>query len=313
MRRTWPIALSAFAVLFAALGFLAGSGTLSPARGADDTANPPVRSMLAKVDSLAAVYDTLATGYSRLGAEYNRLSRSSKEAMAMSEDMGQMGQTAIYFHWLSVTERRAMLDPDDNAGRPLSTPQALVLARWNRMMGSLDDYMVGVHQHAGRIQIADLHFAQAERHRRAAAVYERLAPHLENGDSTWAAWNLKPAQTYTYACASCHAIRGEGVSNATPALVESEWISGDKGVLIRILLNGLSGSLLFHGQRFSGVMPPVGDRLSDEQIAGLLTYLRNSWGSVASDVSAAEVAAVRKQVAGRREAWSPDELKALGN
>jgi len=59
------------------------------------------------------------------------------------------------------------------------------------------------------------------------------------------------------------------------------------------------------------LMPPVGSTLNDEQIAGVLTYIRREWGQDGSPVDAATVANVREMVAGRTRPWKHDELMAM--
>ena len=58
-------------------------------------------------------------------------------------------------------------------------------------------------------------------------------------------------------------------------------------------------------------MPPVGSVLSDDQIAGVLTYIRREWGQTGTPVAAPDVAAVRAQTAARTRPWTHDELMAL--
>ena len=72
-------------------------------------------------------------------------------------------------------------------------------------------------------------------------------------------------------------------------LAGSPFVNGPGHVAIRILLNGKEGPV--------GLMPPLGTTLSDDQIAGVLTYVRRSWGNQASAVDPAGVADVRKQTA----------------
>ena len=69
---------------------------------------------------------------------------------------------------------------------------------------------------------------------------------------------------------------------------------------IRILLNGKEGAV--------GLMPPVGSVLSDEQIAGVLTYVRREWGQDASPVDPAVVKEVRALTAARTRPWTNPEL-----
>ena len=58
-------------------------------------------------------------------------------------------------------------------------------------------------------------------------------------------------------------------------------------------------------------MPPIGSTLTDEQIAGVLTYIRREWGQTGTPVDAATVKAVRALTAGRARPWTDDELETL--
>jgi mono/diheme cytochrome c family protein len=71
----------------------------------------------------------------------------------------------------------------------------------------------------------------------------------------------------------------------------------------RILLNGKEGAV--------GLMPPVGSVLSDDQIAGVLTYIRREWGQDASPVEPGLVKDVRALTAGRTRPWTNPELMEI--
>jgi mono/diheme cytochrome c family protein/glucose/arabinose dehydrogenase len=109
-------------------------------------------------------------------------------------------------------------------------------------------------------------------------------------------------------CAACHQAGGQGLPNVAPSLVESHWPRGDPRVLVRILLNGKEGTV-----GFPGAMPPIGAAFSDQQIADVLTYVRNSWGLHAGAVAPATVAEVRAQVKGRLAAWQDKDLQRVEN
>ena len=83
---------------------------------------------------------------------------------------------------------------------------------------------------------------------------------------------------------------------------------GKPDVLPRIVLHGLSGPVKVNGQSFNLEMPPLGPALSDEQIAGVLTYIRREWEHNASPISAATVASLRSQDKDRNRPWSSAEL-----
>ncbi len=115
------------------------------------------------------------------------------------------------------------------------------------------------------------------------------------------------AQVYQSRCAACHQAGGEGVPGTFPPLAGSEVVQGDKGVLIRIVLHGLSGPIQVEGTMYDGAMPAWA-MLSDEEIAAVTTHERSSWGNDAEPISAEEVAALREALADRTEPWTADEL-----
>jgi len=88
-----------------------------------------------------------------------------------------------------------------------------------------------------------------------------------------------------------------------PSLVGSALALASPDIPARILLNGKEGTI--------GLMPPIGSILSDEQIAGVLTYVRREWGQPGSAVDPSTVKSVRELTAGRTKPWTNDELLAL--
>lgn len=104
---------------------------------------------------------------------------------------------------------------------------------------------------------------------------------------------------YTTTCLACHQADGLGVQRMNPPLVKTKWVLGDKKALAKIVLNGLQGGEIeIDGDNFHNPMPAQSGLLTDLQIADVLTYVRNSFGNKASAVTPAEVAVVRKQLAG---------------
>ena len=93
-------------------------------------------------------------------------------------------------------------------------------------------------------------------------------------------------------CSACHQSTGLGVPGAFPPLAKSDFLMGrqDKGV--GILLHGINNEpITVNGKHFQGVMPQLS--LSDDQIASILTYVRNSWGNKSPIVKAKDVSQAR--------------------
>ena len=98
-------------------------------------------------------------------------------------------------------------------------------------------------------------------------------------------------------CAACHGQNGEGVPNLAPPLAKSEWVTGPVSNLIRIQMRGLNGPITVAGVEYN---LPVGmaalNYQTDEQMASVLTFIRNSWGNKASAVKPEQVKALRSEI-----------------
>ena len=97
---------------------------------------------------------------------------------------------------------------------------------------------------------------------------------------------------YEQNCLVCHQADGGGVPPLNPPLRQTEYVLGEKPRLIGIVLNGLDAHEPIDGEVYSNVMP-AHDFLTDQQIADVLTFVRNSFDNKAPAVSVAEVAAER--------------------
>ena len=120
------------------------------------------------------------------------------------------------------------------------------------------------------------------------------------------------AKVYRNQCAQCHQADGNGVLGVYPPLVASSWVTGHPQVVSRILINGLNGPILVKGSKYNGNMPAFGSSglaLSDKDIAGVITYIRQEWGNSASDVTVSTIADYSDLYAGRSVPWQAADLK----
>ena len=97
---------------------------------------------------------------------------------------------------------------------------------------------------------------------------------------------------YTQNCATCHQIDGHGVPHMNPPLIQTTYVLGDKAKLIQIVLNGFSEDVEINDNSYSNTMP-AHDFLKDQQIADVLTYIRNNFTNKASAVTVAMVKSIR--------------------
>jgi len=99
---------------------------------------------------------------------------------------------------------------------------------------------------------------------------------------------------YKLYCSACHQRDAMG-NDRFPPLSGSEWVKGDKKRLISVILNGLNQPIVVKGKSYNNTMPQL-NILKDDQIAKILTYLRQNYNNNESEVTVEEVSKVRKSL-----------------
>lgn len=99
-------------------------------------------------------------------------------------------------------------------------------------------------------------------------------------------------QVYMQTCFVCHQTEGQGIPGQIPPLAKSDYLASDKSRSVRTVLQGLSGEIKVNDNTYNGIMIPH-NFLSDDQIANVLTYVRNSFGNSGEAVTPAEVQRIR--------------------
>ncbi len=111
-------------------------------------------------------------------------------------------------------------------------------------------------------------------------------------------------------CGGCHQGNGGGLPGQFPPLAKSEYVVGGTERLIRIVQHGLVGPVTVNGQGYNtpGGMQPFGAAMSSQDLANVLTYVRNSWGNEATMVTKEMVQKVRDEEK-RASQWTAAELE----
>jgi mono/diheme cytochrome c family protein/glucose/arabinose dehydrogenase len=112
-------------------------------------------------------------------------------------------------------------------------------------------------------------------------------------------------------CNTCHQSNGKGLeSSGFPPLAGTTWVTGSEERLIKLVLKGLYGPIDVLGKKYPGQVPmtPFAGMLNDDEVAAVLTYVRNSFGNKASAISAEKVKATRASVQDKTGFFSPEEL-----
>jgi mono/diheme cytochrome c family protein len=130
------------------------------------------------------------------------------------------------------------------------------------------------------------------------AVDPKDQPHQYDkqvADALWKGDDSKPgASVYIDNCAACHRTDGHGYTRVFPALAGNPVLqTADATSLINIVLNG--GTLpATHTAPSTFTMPAFAWRLSDQEVADVVSFVRDSWGNKGEPVKASQVKDLRK-------------------
>ena len=150
---------------------------------------------------------------------------------------------------------------------------------------------------------ASAHFKDTDL--KAIAVYLKSLPGSGEPPPTPVAQNDPQMQAgqaiYRDVCSACHAIDGNGVPHLFPSLAKAPQVRApDPTSGIRVVLRG-ARSVATDAEPTAPGMPSFDRQLSDAQVAAVLTYIRNSWGSAAPAVTPDQVAKQRGALANRTD------------
>lgn len=119
------------------------------------------------------------------------------------------------------------------------------------------------------------------------------------------AFSNKGAKIYSK-CNGCHGADGKGDGANYPSLAGSKWVIGDSQKLAMVILNGLQGPTSTGKVYGAGIMPAQSAGMGAEDLAGVMTYVRNSFGNSTGDVTTIEMAQAALDVsASRSKAGQP--------
>ena len=117
-------------------------------------------------------------------------------------------------------------------------------------------------------------------------------------------------------CGTCHQPNGEGLPDSGfPPLAKTDYVLGDEERLIKIVLKGLQGPMEVNGKKYEGQVPmtPFEGLLTDEEVAAVLSYVRNSFGNKADPVSPEKVKMVREKIKNKNGFYNTTEISSTGS
>ena len=155
----------------------------------------------------------------------------------------------------------------------------------------------------------------AEAHVNGRAVVKKPKPAAENAAPVTAQAATIAAGKAIYMrdgyCNTCHQPDGKGLEAAGfPPLAGSKWVTGSEDRLIKLVMKGIYGPIEVNGKKYPGQVPmtPYAGMLNDQEMATVLTYVRNAFGNKAPAVTAEKVKQVRAAIKDKSGFYTPDEL-----
>ena len=130
-----------------------------------------------------------------------------------------------------------------------------------------------------------------------------------------AAFMTRGSKIYSVKCNGCHGADAKGDGANFPSLVGSTWVTGDTDRLAMIVINGLVGPMST-GKTYGGAggMAAQGSGLSPEDLAGIMTYVRNNFGNSTGDVVTVDMAKAAMEISAARakagQQMTAEELNA---
>lgn len=112
---------------------------------------------------------------------------------------------------------------------------------------------------------------------------------------------------YNNNCKVCHQADGNGVAESFPPLSGSEWVNGSGNRMIGIVLHGVEGEITVKGEVYDGVMPTFNEVIEYDEIADVITYVRQAFGNKAEPVDVDMVKKVLEATKDREDPWEGGE------
>lgn len=260
-------------------------------------------------------YKSLQTTYRRLVSQYDSLSGSMNPRMkSLYRGMQQMHSKMDMNHqqMMSMNMDRHM-QQTHNKMRSIDMVihlQDHKAGEWYQQMASMHNKMGDLHKKNGQHSMARLNRKLAQQYDEIRNMVPGLnrpseVPFNEKGNPSF----LNGKSLFADNCASCHGGNAKGIAGIFPPLVNSRWMSGDKSVPIRILLNGLRGKIEVSNQTYQGSMPSFRARLSAAEIASILNYVRSLYKEDLPKITQDDVIKTGKTYSDQVEPWRAEELK----
>jgi len=260
-------------------------------------------------------YDSIQSTYKRLMTDYNSLSGSmSPELQQMYASMQKMhSQMEMNHQQMMSMNMDQHMQQNHNKMRSMD----MVIHMQDHRAGDWYQQLIGMHEQVSALHKKDGEPSMAKMNRKLANDFKgmrKMVPSIdeptevhfnEKGNPSF----LNGKALFSDNCASCHGSDAKGIAGVFPPLLNSKWITGDKSIPTRILLNGLNGNIDVANQTYQGIMPSFRARLSAAEMASILNYIRSLSDKKLPEITQDDVIKIGKTYSKRTRPWTAEELK----
>ena len=151
------------------------------------------------------------------------------------------------------------------------------------------------------VTLSTSQMTDADLHAIAVYIKDQPGPEPKAPPAADAAVMRMGKSIYADECSACHGADGKGTPAMFPAISGAAVVQqADASSLMRVVLRGARSAGTEHAPT-APAMPAFGWLLTDDQVAAVLTYVRNAWGNAAPPVSGRDVTKARKDLVERSD------------
>lgn len=101
-------------------------------------------------------------------------------------------------------------------------------------------------------------------------------------------------KVYGMMCASCHGIKGTGITGVIPPVAKSDYLKKNPMRAARAIKYGLNGEIKVNKVSYNGFMPKMG--LTNEQTTDVMNFMLNKWNDSKQILTIKQVSGIKKSV-----------------
>lgn len=188
---------------------------------------------------------------------------------------------------------------------PVAMPEGKILVPTEKAE-MLADYVLSLNKHTP----LPSPLAEARKQFKPAGWPSHQLPAMENaaGPSERELFLKEGAKVFSTQCSVCHGHDGTGDGFNYPPLAGSEWMALPSEAISEVVLRGVRGPIEVKGKKWDNYMTPLGPRLTDRQIAAVVTHVLTAFASESKNEATIDMVNELRERTKGAEPLTPEEL-----